>query len=70
MFYTELPTPPEHRDFTELKRDDLVVAIEAARAEGYTATEDALLELLVVLDDVLGDGGQIRYRFKPRPGLN
>lgn len=67
MFYSELPAPAGSRDFTELKRDDILLAIEAARGEGYVATEDALRELLGILDEIQADGGQIRYRFKPRP---
>ncbi len=50
-------------DYAELKRVDLIHAIEAAKAEGFEATHEALIELLSVLEDVLGDGGAIEYRY-------
>lgn len=63
MFHADLPTPElNSSEFSELKRDDLVLAIECARAVGFYSSEKALLELLSVLDDILGVGGQIKYR--------
>ena len=64
MFRTD-PTAQDAStsDYAELKRIDLVHAIETAKVEGFEATEEALVELLSVLDDVLGEGGSIEYRY-------
>jgi len=67
MFRTDLPTPEnEPGGVSELTRDDLVRAIESTKAEGFRCSEKALLELLSVLDDILGVRGQINYRVKAR----
>lgn len=55
-------TDSQQRDTAELTREDLLLAIETAKEEGFFASEKALIELLKLLDRVLGVRRKFRYR--------
>lgn len=55
MFQTDDPTPDiQQRDVADLTREDLLSAFEVAKDEGFHRSQEALVELLNLLDQVLG----------------
>lgn len=56
MFQTKDPIPDiQQRDVADLTREDLLSALEVAKHEGFHRSLEALVELLNVLDQVLGE---------------
>mgnify|MGYP001563967304 CR=1 FL=1 len=62
-----LPKQPEipaarTDEFAEIDPREIREAIEYAQREGFTETEGALHDLLLVVDDVLRVGGIVQYQ--------
>ncbi|MCB1328391.1 MAG: hypothetical protein KDK28_02545 [Maritimibacter sp.] len=68
MFQTDDPTPDIHqRDVADLTREDLLSVFEVAKDEGFHRSQEALVELLNVLDQVLGEA-EIQLSVESRDG--